>query len=157
MSFQKGFHSPTEFKKGHKLNEKRYRKYPGLRKQIADKLKGKKKSKETRERMKKAQTGHCLSEKSRQKIKGENSPNWRGGTSFEPYSVDWTDDLKRAIRRRDEYTCQICGREPAIDVHHIDYDKKNCDPKNLITLCKGCHSKTNHNREHWRKKFRRVS
>jgi hypothetical protein len=30
-----------------------------------------------------------------------------------------------------------------------DYDKKNCDPKNLITLCNSCHSKTNFNRKKW--------
>ena len=31
------------------------------------------------------------------------SPNW-----FEPYSVDWTETLKKAIRERDHYTCQLC-------------------------------------------------
>jgi len=31
-------------------------------------------------------------------LKGEKSYNWRGGKSFEPYSVDWTETLKRAIR-----------------------------------------------------------
>ena len=34
-------------------------------------------------------------------------------------------------------------------VHHIDYNKNNCDPKNLITLCNNCHSKTNTNRKYW--------
>jgi 5-methylcytosine-specific restriction endonuclease McrA len=31
----------------------------------------------------------------------------------------------------------------------IDYNKKNCNPENLITLCNKCHMKTNHNREKW--------
>jgi hypothetical protein len=31
--------------------------------------------------------------------------------------------------------------------------RKNCDPKNLITLCKKCHLKTNHNRNYWQKLF----
>jgi len=37
--------------------------------------------------------------------------------------------------------------------NHIDYNKKNCNPDNLITLCHSCHSKTNHNRNYWVKKF----
>ena len=76
-------------------------------------------------------------------------PNWQGGLSFEPYSVDWTKTLKKSIRERDKYTCQICKKEPATSIHHIDYDKKNCNPTNLITLCKSCHAKTNRDREYW--------
>ena len=40
-----------------------------------------------------------------------------------------------------------------LDVHHIDYDKKNNDPKNLISLCRKCHMKTNKNRKYWTKYF----
>jgi len=41
-------------------------------------------------------------------------------------------------------------------VHHIDYDKKNCDPENLITLCKNCHPKTNSNRGDWIEFFAKI-
>jgi hypothetical protein len=88
--------------------------------------------------------------------KGEMSANWQGGKSFEPYSVDWSKTLKRSIRERDKYTCQICYKpqgDIALCVHHIDYDKKNCDPKNLVTLCISCHTKTNGNREFWKNFF----
>ena len=81
--------------------------------------------------------------------RGEKCIFWKGGISFEPYSVDWTDDLRRAIRKRDKYTCQVCGKEPAIIVHHIDYNKKNCNSDNLITLCRKCHAKTNYDRDYW--------
>ena len=81
--------------------------------------------------------------------KGEKSYRWQGGIAQLPYSVDWTKDLKRAIRKRDRYTCQICKKEPAICVHHIDYNKMNCKPDNLITLCFTCHPKTNMNRQYW--------
>ncbi|MFH1052746.1 MAG: NUMOD3 domain-containing DNA-binding protein [bacterium] len=84
---------------------------------------------------------------------GENHPNWRGGKSFEPYSIDWTETLKRSIRERDKYICHVCGKEPATHCHHIDYNKKNCNPDNLITLCIGCHTKTNYNRKIWIKYF----
>ena|SRR3990167_388147 len=79
----------------------------------------------------------------------EKHPNWQGGKSFEPYTVDWTETLKQSIRERDKYTCQICNIEPAIDCHHIDYNKKNCNPENLIILCRSCHTKTNQNRNYW--------
>ncbi len=70
------------------------------------------------------------------------------GKSKEPYSNDWTETLKKSIRERDHYQCQLCGKFGK-HVHHINYNKKNCDPINLITLCHCCHMKTNRNREHW--------
>lgn len=82
---------------------------------------------------------------------GEKSHAWRGGISKEPYSQNWTETLKESIRQRDNYQCQICGisQEEArkkfhkgLYIHHIDYDKENCDPNNLISLCNSCHSKT---------------
>lgn len=97
-----------------------------------------------------------LSEKARLRI-GKKSPNWLGGKSFEPYTIDWTLSLKRVIRERDHYTCQLCGElqsDRAFDVHHIDYDKKNCNPKNLITLCKKCNSKVNGHRDYWTNYFK---
>ena len=83
------------------------------------------------------------------KGKGEKCHFWQGGISFEPYSVDWTKTLKRSIRQRDNYVCQICSKEPATFVHHKDYNKLNCNPDNLITLCNSCHAKTNFNRNYW--------
>jgi 5-methylcytosine-specific restriction endonuclease McrA len=53
------------------------------------------------------------------------------------------------IRKRDRYSCALCGKRPAYDVHHIDYDKANTTEGNCITLCHPCHSRTNINREHW--------
>lgn len=104
--------------------------------------------------------GHKLSEEHKRKIglalKGEKGPAWQGGISVEPYTVDWTKTLRRSIRERDRYTCQICGEQQenrAFDVHHIDYNKKNSNPNNLITLCLICHRKTNHNRKYWIKFF----
>jgi hypothetical protein len=88
--------------------------------------------------------------------RGDKHPNWLGGKSFELYPVDWQETLKRSIRERDKYVCRICllsQGDIAHDVHHIDYDKKNCNPENLITLCHSCHSKTNHKRELWIKFF----
>jgi len=79
-----------------------------------------------------------LTGRKRLELSGILNPNWQGGKSFEPYSVDWTKTLRRSIRERDKYTCQICFNE-GNTVHHKDYNKKNCNPHNLITLCKHCH------------------
>jgi len=88
---------------------------------------------------------------------GEKNPNWHGGISFEPYSDNWTEILKTSIRERDRYTCQVCGIRQinkGFSVHHIDYNKENCNPTNLITLCHSCHIKTNGNRKEWVNYFR---
>ena len=99
------------------------------------KMKGRKQSKET-------------IEKRVSKMRGEKSHFWKGGKSFKLYGFEWTKLLKHSIRTRDCFVCQMCKKNGWI-VHHIDYNKKNCDPKNLITLCRSCHAKTNFNREHW--------
>jgi len=47
---------------------------------------------------------------------------------------------------RDNYTCQCCGcqedgqKTNQIICHHIDTDRQNNSPSNLITLCKQCHT-----------------
>jgi hypothetical protein len=94
------------------------------------------------------------------KKRGENHYNWRGGKTFEEYSVSWTKSLKISIRERDRYCCRLCGEKQddiSHCVHHIDYNKKNCNPDNLITLCFFCHSKTNFNREYWSDKLNKLN
>jgi len=59
---------------------------------------------------------------------------------------EWNRDLREKIRDRDNYTCQLCGKsqydcDRSLSVHHIDFDKNNNDPDNLITLCRHCHLK----------------
>lgn len=83
---------------------------------------------------------------------GKENPNWRGGTSFEPYSSDFNKNLKRKIGKRDNFICQKCGVKSKL-VHHIDYDKTNCRENNLIILCRYCNSKANFNRVFWENFF----
>ena len=70
----------------------------------------------------------------------------------------WNEILKASIRERDNHQCQICGKSTKqnsrkLDVHHIDYDKNNLDPENLISLCLNCHRKTNGNRDIYQEYF----
>jgi len=118
-------------------------------------------SKEHRQKLSKIHTGKILSEEHRNNIGkalegekshfygkhffGELSPNWQGGISFEPYAPEFNKELKQFIRNRDLNICQTpnCMETEGLCVHHIDYNKKNNNPENLVTLCRSCHSKTN--------------
>ena len=92
------------------------------------------------------------------KYSGDKSYQWNGGSSFEPYGIEFNNKFKRAIRKRDNQICMLCGmhREKlnrALDVHHINYDKKMSILQNCISLCQSCHGKTHLNRKHWTKFF----
>lgn len=97
---------------------------------------------------------HCNRECKRLSQIGENSPNWKGGVS--PYSFKFNRKLKRQIKGRDNYTCQKCGSREDLNVHHIDYNKINCEPENLITLCGSCNSRVNFQRGFWMGYFIRA-
>ena len=45
----------------------------------------------------------------------------------------------------------VYGRN--IEIHHIDYDRKNCGEDNLITLCKQCNLRANYNRDYWKNSY----
>lgn len=94
------------------------------------------------------------------KNSGVNHPNWQGGVSCEPYCDAWADkSFKEDIKLRDNYVCQNpdCRQTTGkLSVHHIDYDKRNCHPSNLITLCISCNSRANFDREHWKKLYKTV-
>lgn len=93
---------------------------------------------------------------------GGKSCNWKDGKSFEKYSDKWTRAVKREVRWRDGFQCVECGVSEAdcgrrLDVHHIDYNKRNVSMINLISLCGHCHRKTNFNRGLWEKYFSEKS
>ncbi len=70
-----------------------------------------------------------------------------------PYPPEWTKELRRRIRKRDGDRCRGCGVVKSLCVHHIDHDKQNCDEKNLVTLCKGCHAKARGSEATWEEFF----
>ena len=156
----------TDITKGkmREAQKKKYTKFPELKKQIAEKLKGNthgfQKGQKRLEsaysfpKGNKVRLGIKHTKETKNKIgrKKEKHWNWKGGKSFEPYSLDWTETLRRSIRERDNYICQLCDKQQgdiAHDIHHIDYDKQNCNPSNLITLCHSCNAKVNYKREYW--------
>lgn len=93
----------------------------------------------------------------------ENKPGWIDGSSFEPYTSEFNNELKEFIRKRDNYICQNknCGIpqqecRTKLDVHHIDYNKDNCDPINLIALCHLCNARASGDREYWKQYYQKI-
>ena len=94
-----------------------------------------------------------MSESKKGKRMGKESSNWRGGISKLPYAFNFNEKLKKRIKKRDSYKCQICETLDDLSIHHVNYDKMNSDWNNLVTLCNSCHSKTNHKRDYWQKEL----
>jgi len=101
--------------------------------------------------------GRCNSCRAKDRIE-EKSANWIGGKSFEVYPKEFNNELKEEIRKRDNYTCRHCGITEEehiivfgkiLTVHHIDYNKQNCNEDNLITLCGSDNTRANYNRDYW--------
>jgi len=85
---------------------------------------------------------------------GKKSPHWQGGKNIKKYNRLFNDYLKEIIRKRDNYKCQLCKKTKDIanrklSIHHIDYNKQNCNKNNLVTLCLLCNLKVNTNRDYW--------
>jgi len=85
--------------------------------------------------------------------------NWQGGKSFEPYGLEFNNKLKDKIRKRDNYTCQLSEKTEKelgekLSVHHIDYDKKNNQEINLISLSRNWNAKVNFDRKDWTNYFK---
>lgn len=116
--------------------------------QIAEKMTGKTLSEDARRKVSKFMKQHLSDPR--------NHPFWQGGKSFQPYGVEFNNQLKEQIRERDGYCCQACGIPEKtlgrrLDAHHIDFDKHNNSLKNLISMCRSCHVKL-----HWKEEIRRA-
>jgi mannose-6-phosphate isomerase-like protein (cupin superfamily)/5-methylcytosine-specific restriction endonuclease McrA len=86
------------------------------------------------------------------KISNKNHP--QGNYNSKQYPFGWNKTFKNEIKNRDNYECQLCGRQEkeaqaSHHIHHIDYNKKNLNKENLITLCRECHNMTHNGRTFW--------
>lgn len=64
----------------------------------------------------------------------EKNSNWKGG-----FSLHYAKNIAIRYFRKNE--CIVCGYGNSTDVHHLDKDRKNNNPENLLLLC------PNHHRE----------
>jgi 5-methylcytosine-specific restriction endonuclease McrA len=146
--------------KGKKTLKSNPEKWARTLKKRSKKMKGRKASQETREKLSKARRGMKLSTSHKNNIsksvskrwsdggfdkihKGENNWRWKGGIPKE-YPLEFSKSLKDFIKFRDKHKCQVCSRK--IDtkrkshIHHIDGNKRNNNQDNLILLCVSCHT-----------------
>lgn len=89
---------------------------------------------------------------------GDKNPNWKGGksTSFS-YGIEFNNDLKKRIKERDLHRCFLCDTPYELCVHHIDYNKGNSSPTNLITLCRRDNNLVNIHRGLWEEYFKIIN
>lgn len=114
--------------KGKKHTEERIKK-------TAESNKGKKRTLGQRQKQSESRKGKYILEK---------HPNWNNGSSLESYPFEFF-LIRNQILERDINVCQTpgCVETGNLCIHHIDYNKLNNNPENLITLCQSHHSKTN--------------
>jgi len=112
---------------------------------------GHKHSLEARQKMSIAQKGKRI---------GEDNPRWKGGKRpQDPYCAIFRDEEFRSmIFGRDNHQCQnpdCWGNCKEVCGHHINYNKQDCIPANVITLCRSCNTRANAERV-WHKAFYRA-
>jgi len=165
----KGGVTPGSFKKGHKpwgtglpkekqpfFGKKHTEEWKKL---MSEKLKNRKFSKETREKMRESkiklyENGYKQTEEHRKKNSlknsGKNSVHWKGGITPKSIaertsqkSLIW----KKEVLKRDKYLCRECGKNSnKLTVHHVlpysVFPELRHEKENGITLCNPCHMKT---------------
>ena len=124
-------------------------------KALSEARKGFSPSEETKEKIRKIMIIRWQDPEYQKGMSGENHPSWIDGSTI-IYPPGWTEQLREFIRDRDGRICQICNKTEEdngrkLDVHHIDSDKDNLTPYNMISLCMSCHGKTKSKkaRDHW--------
>lgn len=81
-------------------------------------------------------------------LHGSGCKFWKGGITIPVYGQEFTNKLKREIRRKSNNKCQMCNKESqrALSIHHIDQNKFNNNKDNLTPLCSSCHTYVHGNR-----------
>jgi len=113
--------------------------------------------------------GNCKSCAQSIKMKGKmigiKNPSYIHGQGYAPYPPEFNNSLKLQIRKQDNYECQLCHiseedhklkYNQTLHIRHIDYNKKNCEEENLISVCRQCNLHINFNREYWKSYFEQI-
>lgn len=131
---------------------------PEVREKAAATLRGRPMREEVRVRMRGRTKSeeHCaaISKALKGKLAGPKHPNWKGGVSEARHNARVFDmgrrlyrRWRRAVLRRDKFTCQHCGTPRGngrLHSHHIrpyaEHPELRYDVSNGITLCRACHT-----------------
>lgn len=82
------------------------------------------------------------------KLQGKNHPQWKGGISKTIWKSQPYQAWRKAVMRRDNFTCTNCGDSKGgnLEADHIRprywYPELTFDLNNGRTLCKPCHKAT---------------
>ena len=114
----------------------------------SNKLKGRKLTKKHKDKISEANRTRIItlehkinqSKAMKGKYIGKNNPNWQGGIGKKGYTFGFNHELKKSIRKRDNYICQgeNCGMtekehliilDKVLYIHHIDYNKENINSR----------------------------
>lgn len=92
---------------------------------------------------------------------GSSNHNWKGDDFVRKYTSAFNKWVKNKIRKRDHYTCQLCGiaekdLNKKLAIHHINYVKSDTYCLNLIALCCECNCRVNINRWYWTMYFNKL-
>jgi hypothetical protein len=80
------------------------------------------------------------------KFSGPNHYKWKGGHSRPLGGKAWR-ALRALVLERDAQTCQRCGAQRDLMVHHVIAWPEGPDAMdNLLTVCRSCHTKLHHQR-----------
>lgn len=97
--------------------------------------------------------------------RGENVYNWKGGIGQPFRKTGAYNKWRKAVYKRDNYTCQECffvsyEKSKELDAHHIIPHRLNPDlifeVNNGITLCKDCHNKTRNKEELFVEQYQKI-
>ena len=84
---------------------------------------------------------------------GINRNEWNGFVKEQKYCLLFNESFRQKIRDRYHNKCFLCNKtqKHKLSVHHVNYNKDclcngGCE---FVPLCKGCHGKTNYNRQYY--------
>jgi len=95
----------------------------------------------------------------RNNLSGINHYSYDPNRNYEYCQIFSDNEFKNSIKERDNYKCsnKDCWETTkTLCIHHIDYDKKNCHPDNLICVCISCNVRANSNKSYWEKYYKSL-